>query len=128
MPEEIKKVSPLDPDFLLFALPLAALIDILDFVLEIGMIPSFLLGGILIWWYTKRTGQEVDKEQLKEDYQLRQQRQRASKAAARSTLRRGIIMFVAELVPFLNLVPFWLIFVVSSLKQKPQPAKEPTSV
>lgn len=108
------RVSPLDLDFLVFAVPFAVLIDALDFVFEIGIVASLLMGGPLIWWLAHRGGKQVSREDILQRGQERQ----AAKAAARRALRRGILAFVLELIPILNLIPFWTILVLGTLRGK----------
>ncbi|MFH1180832.1 MAG: hypothetical protein V1705_00290 [bacterium] len=119
------KVSPLDPDFLLIALPFAAFIDILDFVFDIGTVVNLLLGGALIWWFAWRTGQQTDKRELKQKLETRQQQKRTLKTAAKRALKRGLFAFILELIPIVNLIPFWLIFVLSALKEQPESKETP---
>lgn len=114
-------VSPMDPDFLLFALPFAIFIDGLDFFFEIGTLVSFIAGVPLILWLMSRTGRETKTQDIKQDIQQRQQQRQMAKKATSRVLRRGILAFIAELIPILNLLPFWIIFVFSALKeQKPE--------
>ncbi|MDO8577282.1 MAG: RDD family protein [Candidatus Wildermuthbacteria bacterium] len=110
----MNKVSPFDPDFLLFALPFAFFIDALDFVFEIGIIANLFLAIPLIWWMSKKGGQAPGAK----DIQLHAQERQAAKAAGKRALRRGLLIFVAELIPILNLFPFWLIAVFAMLRQQ----------
>lgn len=113
--------SVLDLDFLIFALPYAVLIDVLDFVFEIGIIASLLAGGPLIIWLMVTAGKEVGIEDIRKRGAARQ----AAKAGARRALRRGTLVFIAELIPILNLVPFWIIVVVSTRRKKKMLATTP---
>lgn len=125
-------VSALAPDFMIMAF-LALLVDILDFVFEIGTIVSLVIGAFFIWWLTWRTGRSVNAQELQQQHMQQQQARRVAKTAVRKALRRGILVFVAELIPLVNLIPFWLVFVMSALREKPeaaaktpqQPAQQP---
>lgn len=112
------QVSPLDPDFLLMIF-LALVTDILDFALELGTIVSLIIGGFFVAWMTWRTGQSMSAQELQRKHAAKQEERQAAKIAARRVLRRGILMFVAELIPLLNLIPFWSIFVFSALRAQP---------
>lgn len=116
------RVSPLDPDFLLFAVPFAFIIDMLDFVFEIGIVANLFLAIPLIWWMTKKGGQAPGAQEL----QTHQAQRQAAKTASRRALRRGLLIFIAELIPLLNLLPFWLIAVFAMLRQQnsPQPTQQ----
>ncbi|MDP2665015.1 MAG: RDD family protein [bacterium] len=116
-PNQGRGVSPFDPDFLLFALPFAFFIDALDFVFEIGIIVNLFLALPLIWWMSKKGGQAPGAK----DIQLHAQERQAAKAAGKRALRRGLLIFVAELIPILNLFPFWLIAVFAMLRQQNSP-------
>lgn len=109
-------VHPLDPDFL-FVLFFAALIDILDFVFELGTLVNLVGGGLLIAWMTSKGG----KVPSTKDIQQHQAQRQAAKAAVKKALRRGILIFIAELIPLLNLLPFWTIAVLAMLRQKSEP-------
>jgi uncharacterized Tic20 family protein len=113
MPDEQESprslVHPLDPDFLIFALPVALLIDILSFIPVLGTIVSFVLGGPLVLWMIKKGGQAPG----------------AKKAATKRALRRGIVVFVAELITFVNFLPLWTFTVLMMLRQKSE--QEPAS-
>ncbi|MBI2113431.1 MAG: hypothetical protein HYT50_02540 [Candidatus Wildermuthbacteria bacterium] len=115
------QVSILDPDFLVFAMPFALIIDVLDFFLEFGTFVSLIAGAPLIWWMVARAGKTVDVQDLKQ----KQAQQQAAKTAGRKALRRGIIVFVAELIPLLNLLPFWTITLFALLRNNtPVPVSE----
>lgn len=115
-------ISPFDPGFLLFALPFAFFIDALDFVFEIGIVVNLFLAIPLIWWMTKKGAQAPGAK----DVQRHMQERQAAKAAGKRALRRGLLIFVAELIPILNLFPFWLIAVFAMLRQQnsPQPTQQ----
>src|SRR3989338_6997731 len=101
-------VSALDPDFLIMAF-LALLVDILDWVLEIGTIVSLIIGAFFIWWLMWRTGRSVNAQELQQQHMQKQEARQASKVAVRKALRRGILVFVAEFIPLINLIPFWIV-------------------
>ncbi len=113
--EQRPVVSALDPDFLFMAF-LAIVIDVLDFLLEFGTIVSLILGAFFIAWMMWKTGQSISAQQLQKQHLDKQAEQRAAKAAVRRALRRGILIFIAELIPLVNLIPFWTIFVFSALR------------
>ncbi|MBI1984701.1 MAG: hypothetical protein HYS60_01150 [Candidatus Wildermuthbacteria bacterium] len=112
-------VSPLDPDFLVMA-ALAILVDVLDWVFEIGTIVSLIIGGFFIWWLVKRTGQSVSSQEVQAQHAQQQEQRQLARAGAKRALRRGILMFVMELIPLVNLIPFWTIFVFSALREQSQ--------
>jgi uncharacterized protein involved in cysteine biosynthesis len=129
MPEETaKRGSILDPDVLIFALPFALIIDILDFVLEIGTVVSLIVGlPIVLWMVWKAGNLNQARSQIQ---QIRSGERRAairtSKKLIMRALRRGILVFILELIPILNLIPFWLIAVANTLRdsEKESPQKE----
>src|SRR3989338_840209 len=73
---EKSRVHPLDPDFLVFAMPFAMLVDALDIILEItgilvipkllGMILDALTFAVISWWVYTRTKRIVQtRDQMK---------------------------------------------------------------
>jgi len=123
IPEEKEKseetkgtgVSVLDPDFLVFAFPFALLIDALDFAVSFGTIVSLIVGGPLIAWMVWRTGKSsIGSKEIRG----RQATRQAARAASRRVLRRGILILIVELIPVLNLIPFWTIAVLATLRKK----------
>lgn len=135
------RVHPLDPDFLVFAMPLALLLDVLSYIfmgLDAGIIAAIaniVLGGLLVLWMVKR-GMRLD--QAKEMYQQAVQTARKGRAgfqgrreaaqqmatkrmggkASKRFLKRALIMYVGESIPILNFIPFWLLGVVLMLREK----------
>ena len=136
---EKSRVHPLDPDFLVFAMPFAFLVDALDIVLEItgilvipkviGMVFDGFTFVVISWWmYTrvKRIAQTRDQMKKGATQKLRgaqrQLQQRALQSVGRSPLRRvlfrGLAVLIGELIPFVGLIPFWSITVFSTLREK----------
>ena len=84
---EQARVSPLDPDFLIFALPIALIVDVLDIILEIagvavipklvGIILDVLTFIIIIGWIHWRT-KKIEKSK------------RARQIALQKTAQKGI--------------------------------------
>lgn len=106
---ERRKVSALDPDFLLFALPLALIIDIVNIALFFlagvaGTVLDLIAGWTLIPWLIWRTGKG---------------------SARKKVLRRGILMFIFELIPGVDLVPWWTIQVLLTLSRKAAAQQNP---
>ncbi|MBI4101370.1 MAG: hypothetical protein HY443_00205 [Candidatus Nealsonbacteria bacterium] len=135
----ISKVSPLDPDFLVFALPFAIVVDGLDIILEltgilvipklIGMvIDGFVFAAIggWIYWRTARIiktkqeqAQALQKQMTQKAGQMQQQLTKgAVKGPMKKTLTRAGIALLGELIPFVGLVPFWTISVIMTLKEE----------
>ncbi|MFH0789989.1 MAG: hypothetical protein V2B13_20555, partial [Pseudomonadota bacterium] len=124
----ISKVSPFDPDFLVFALPFAMIVDGLDMLLEltsilvipklIGMaIDAFVfvvLGGWIYWRTAKiiknkqEQSQALQKQMTQKAGKMQQQMAKgAVKGPMKKTLTRMGIALLGELLPFVGLVPFW---------------------
>lgn len=137
--EEKNIVSAFDPDFLLFALPFAFTFDALDVVLEIFseiVIPKLIGIGIdafvfivLALWIYKRTKRELMRRE--EQKQALQQKMRAgakkldqqlakgvAKRASRKALTKAAVVLIGELIPFVGIIPFWTISVISTLREK----------
>lgn len=108
-------VSSLDPDFLIMAF-IALTVDVLDWALEIGTVVSLFIGMFFVFWMTWRTGQSISAQELQQQHLEKQAERRVAKAAVKRALRRGIIIFVLELIPLINLIPFWTVFVFSALR------------
>lgn len=136
---EKSRVHPLDPDFLVFAMPFAMMVDALDIILEItgifvipkiiGMALDAFTFTIISWWmYTrvKRIAQTRDqmKKGAAQKLQKGQQKlqQQLTKAAQRGPLRKVLIRsgiaLLGELIPFVGILPFWTITVFSTLREK----------
>ncbi|MCH7828770.1 hypothetical protein IH982_02860 [Patescibacteria group bacterium] len=123
------RASFLDPDVLLFALPFAVIIDILDVVLAIGVIVNLFIGLPLLAWMVWKTGRiEAGKEQvervrqgpqMRERFRQRQQaRLSARRAATRRALRRGLLYFLAGLIPIVSIFVLWTWAVISTIRGK----------
>lgn len=136
---EKSRVHPLDPDFLVFAMPFAFFVDALDIILEItgifvipkliGIVLDGFTFAVISWWmYTrvKRIAQTRDqmKRGAAQKLQRGQQRlqQQLAKSVQRGPLRkvllRGGITLLGELIPFVGIIPFWTITVFSTLREK----------
>jgi len=136
---EKSRVHPLDPDFLVFAMPFAMLVDALDIILEItgiviipkliGMVFDGFTFAVISWWmYTRVKRIAQTREQMKggaaQKLQKGQQKlqQQLAKFAQRGPLRkvllRGGITLLGELIPFVGILPFWTITVFSTLREK----------
>lgn len=132
-------VSPLDMDFLVFALPLAGLLDGLSYIfmgLDAGIIAAvvnFILGGLLVLWMVWRGKRMDEAKQLhrrgvgtaregKAGIRRRSVATRrmgaVGKRTSRRLLKRSLIMYVGNSVPIVNFIPFWLIGVIMMLREK----------
>lgn len=118
-----------DPDVLLFALPFAIIIDILDVVLAIGVIVNLIIGAPLLFWMVWKTGQvQAASEQVERvgrgpqeraGFQARQQQQLAARRKATSRAwRRGILYFLGGLVPILSIFVLWTWAIISTVRGK----------
>ena len=136
---EKAKVSPFDPDFLLFALPFAILVDAVDIVLELTsilVIPK-LLGiamdaftfAIIGGWIFYRTGKIIKSRQKQQEAlqkkmgkQAAKMQQQLVKGALKGPLRKTLVRagaaLLGELIPFVGLVPFWTISVILTLREE----------
>jgi len=136
---EKAKVSPFDPDFLLFALPFAILVDAIDIVLELTsilVIPKLvgwamdaftfaMIGG----WIFYRTGKIIKSRQKQQEAlqkkmgaQAAKMQQQLAKGALKGPLRKTLVRagaaLLGELIPFVGLVPFWTISVILTLREE----------
>ena len=146
MAETTSYPSALDPDFLLFALPLAAFLDIFGFASIFfsfgiaGFIVSLIFGIPLVVWIVKKEENiETAKEhtqQIAESETTAQIRQKAGRRAqrwiskgttqklmARSLRRMGRKMFIKMLTKLiigsiLVFLPYWLWSTFSVLKKR----------
>lgn len=127
--QETPRGSFLDPDVLIFALPVAITIDILDVVLAMGVIANLIVGSPLILWMVWKTGKiEAGREQIQrvqqgpqeraEFSQRQQERLAARRAATRRAWRRGILYFLGGLVPILSIFVLWTWAVISTVRGK----------
>jgi len=111
--------SFLDPDVLIFALPLALLIDILDVVLAIGVIVNLIVGIPLMLWMVWKTGELVNaKEQTQNIRQSQRQKQAARKVATRRAFRRGALYFIGGLIPIVSIFVLWTLAVINTVRGK----------
>lgn len=135
---EREGVHPLDPDFLVFALPFAIIVDILDIILEftsfivipkiIGIlfdIFTFIVIGGWIYWRTSRIAKSkaeikktLQKSISKVGVRLERQLARAARAPLRRVLIRCGIFLLAEITLLIGLIPFWTIAVLLTLREK----------
>ena len=133
------RVSPLDPDFLLFALPFAMIVDAIDIVLELAsflVIPKLIGIGMDIFtfsviggWIYFRTNKIIKRRKEQKEALQKQMTQKAGKmeqqlmkgavkGPLRKTLVRAGVAMLGELIPFVGLIPFWTISVILTLKEK----------
>lgn len=120
-PTSTNQISFLDPDFLLFAMPFALLIDIMDVVLQLGIFVNLILGAPLIMWMMARAGQTIDVQ----DFRKNQAAKKASKAAVKSAFRKGLLVFILELIPIVSVFFFWTITIFLTLRSNSSvPASE----
>ncbi|MBI2644359.1 MAG: hypothetical protein HYW95_02550 [Candidatus Wildermuthbacteria bacterium] len=125
--QEKARVSPFEVDFLLVFL-FATIVDVVDIILEIlsFLIVPKLFGifldavtfvGITYWVYQKTNRIETAKERgfrgLSPQTKRRYQRKALTKA-----LRKVGLTCAGELIPFVGLVPFWTLRVLSTLREK----------
>lgn len=136
---EKARVSPLDPDFLLFALPFAMIVDAIDIVLELAsflVIPKLIGIGMDIFtfsviggWIYFRTNKIIKRRKEQKEALQKQMTQKAGKmeqqlmkgavkGPLRKTLVRTGVAMLGELIPFVGLIPFWTISVILTLKEK----------
>ena len=132
-------VSLLDIDFLVFALPLAGLLDMLSYIFMgmdagiIAAIVNIILGGLLVIWMVWR-GKRMD--EAKQQYRRGVGTAREGKAGihrrrvatrrmsavgqrtSRRLLKRSLIMYIGNSIPIVNFIPFWLIGVIMMLREK----------
>ena len=136
---EKARVSPFDPDFLLFALPFAVFLDALDIVLELTsiLVVPKLIGwamdaftfAIIGGWIFYRTGKIIKSRQKQQEAlqkkmgtQAAKMQQQVIKGAMKGPLRKTLVRagaaLLGELIPFVGLVPFWTISVILTLKEE----------
>jgi len=126
--QERSRVHPLDPDFLIFALPFAMLVDALDVILELTsvlVIPKLLglildagtmliLGGWVYW----RTGKIEKAKRGQERYRMQGRVSRKVQRVFIRIMRKVGLVFLAELIVFVGILPMWTIMVISTLREK----------
>ena len=136
---EKAKVSPFDPDFLLFALPFAVFLDAVDIVLEltsilvvpklIGWAMDVFTFAVIGGWIFYRTGKIIKSRQKQQEAlqkkmgkQAAKMQQQVIKGAMKGPLRKTLVRagaaLLGELIPFVGLVPFWTISVILTLKEE----------
>ena len=136
---EKARVSPFDPDFLLFALPFAILVDAIDIVLELTsilVIPKLIGWGmdaltfaVIGGWIFYRTGKIIKSRQKQQEAlqkkmgaQAAKMQQQLAKGALKGPLRKTLVRagaaLLGELIPFVGLVPFWTISVILTLREE----------
>jgi len=133
------RVSPLEPDFLLILL-FAMVADGLQLLIFIAQILTlFTVGELMsiafnsfnmliiggwVYWRTKRLSKSKQQKatSLKQNAgkKMTSMKKQLAKGASpmRKFLLRGGISLLGKAVPFLELVPFWTITVVSTLREK----------
>ena len=132
------RVSPLDPDFIIILFAIAVPADILDFILEwfnILILPKivltivdivvFIIVGGWIYWRTGKIAQsrkDFIEGLSKKSGKMAQQAGRMEKQLLKNplgrALMRGGLAFLGELNLYVGLVPFWIILVVFTLREK----------
>jgi len=136
---EKARVSPLDPDFICFALPFAIIVDAIDIILEltsifvlpkaIGIamdIITFTIIGGWIYWRIGRISKSREEQKRAFQKQLAQKstqmQQQLAKGITKGPLRKTFIRvgatLLGELIPFVGLLPFWTISVILTLREK----------
>jgi len=136
---EKAKVSPFDPDFLLFALPFAIFVDAVDIVLELTsilVIPKLIgwaidafVFAVIGGWIFYRTGKIIKSRQKQQEalqkkmgQQAAKMQQQLVKGAVKGPLRKTLVRagaaLLGELIPFVGLVPFWTISVIFTLREE----------
>lgn len=134
-----EKISPLDPDFLVFAFPLAIMTDIVDIFLEslivthafaigVDFIDLFVLGGWMYYRFNrieqaktrKNKGTALTAAKLKNSgQQLKSGKSGVKFSGRRSPLGRVFwregIAFLLELTPLISALPFQTIAVIACL-------------
>jgi hypothetical protein len=128
-------VHIMDPDFLCFALPFAGIVDLLDIFLEVTgifVIPKLLgmmidgvvfvtLGGWMYWRTNelaqtrKKQKEQMQKQLSQKSAKMEQQLAKGAKGPLKKVFMRMGVVLIGELIPFLGLVPFWTISVISTL-------------
>jgi len=116
--EETARGSFLDPDVLVFALPFAGLIDILDVLFSIGTVATLILGAPLILWMVWKTGSIQEVKEKRQGIAERRAQRIAKQKATRRALRRGILYFLGGLIPFVNIFVLWTWAVISTVRGK----------
>ena len=135
---EKQRVSPLDPDFLIFILPFALVMDLTDIVLEltsflvlpkiigVGMdiITFAVIGGWIFWRVgrivksKKEQQKALEKAIAKRGTAFEKQLAKGLKSPLRRAGLRAGIAVLGEIALFVGLLPFWTISVVLTLREK----------
>jgi len=120
------RVHVFDPDFLVI-LFIAIVVDILDWVLGLGIIVGFVAGLPMVFWMIWKEG-KVENAKEKWVRQTRVVSRRAGRAArgprrglrGRLTKRvsKRVALYIAEAIPGINLVPLWVTAVLLMLRKK----------
>ena len=123
--QERSRVHALDPDFLLFALPFAVLVDAIDIVLELtsfliipkllGLVLDAFTLFILGWWMYWRLGKIQNTKR-------QQQAARKGGAVVRGPLRKVLVrvglVSIIEIIPLVGILFAWTVMVISTLREK----------
>lgn len=119
-------LSALSPDFLLFALPLAALLDVFGLISifisfgVLGFFVSLVMGIPLVIWMIIREGEiENIQERMNEIKSPGANRQATQRRIQRSMARKGARKFLIKIVlgSLLVFLPYWLWSVFSILRK-----------
>jgi len=126
--QERSRVHPLDPDFLIFALPLALLFDTIDIILELtailvvpkllGMLFDVFVFALIGGWVYWRTGKIEKAKRGQERYKMQGRVSRKVQRVFLRVLRRVGLVFLAEIIVFIGILPLWTIMVISTLREK----------
>jgi hypothetical protein len=129
-----RKVSILDPDFLIFAAPLALLLDGLAYVFAfvdggiIAAVVNIVFGWpLIVWMWIKGKRMDEAKEENatlsgappKQRGAARQARKARvpGKRASRRLMKRAIILYAGTAIPIVNFIPFWIIGLIMLLRE-----------
>ena len=125
------RVHALDPDFLLFALPFAIIVDALDIILELtsflvipkllGLVLDAFTLFILGWWMYWRVGKIVKTKQRQQQANVKALKG-ASRAVLQGPLRKIIVRLglvaLIEAIPIIGIFFAWTVMVVLTLREK----------
>ena len=128
--QERSRVHPLDPDFILFAFPLALLVDAIDIVLEltsflvvpkvIGLLLDFgtlIILGAWMYWRIGKLAKTKRRQQQDMRRSIRQGRTAVRGPLRKVLLRLGLASIV-EIIPLIGILFAWTVMVISTLREK----------
>lgn len=140
------RVNPLDPDFLIIILPFAVIVDAVDIVLEVtsflvvpklvGIIMDLITWVVIGSWMYLRVGRAPQQRQgvtplppgapggaavgpggAAQSAAQGGAQQAASRGIGKILKRTGFV-FLGEAIPFVGIMPFWTITVLSTLREQ----------